>query len=699
MTYMVRGRSEVGVAARTRSAFGELSIERAPFRPDIQGLRAVAVLLVVLFHAGWSVTSGGYVGVDAFFVISGFLITNHLLAQASERGFVDVRSFYARRILRILPASFVVVALTAVAAVLMMPGVRLGDVMRDAAWTALYVPNVALAVAGTDYLAETEPSPFQHFWSLGVEEQFYVFWPAVLMLIAAFAGLRRRITLRAVAVLAMASFGLGWWLTYVSQPWAYFSLPTRAWQLGAGALIALSGTRWVSHIPRRVRAALAWVGLGLMALAAVFFDEYTAYPGTAALVPVLGAALVIAMGQEHVAGGASLVLNRAPMQFLGRISYSLYLVHWPLIVIPQSANNWDLDPIWLVVLVMLMVPAAWLLHVGVEEPMRKLSVDQGRVKTVVTSALGVSALIAVIAFGASWWLGGRTLDSGRESDSVLPRTAGAGNEAMPVFTDFVPTDLTPSLQEAELSVPAIYTDGCHADINQTVVQDCAYGDAGSDVRVALFGDSHAAQWFPAVEAWASANGVRLEVYTKSACPAAQVPTAINGGVPYTSCDTWREAVIARLNDNPPNLVIASNLVNGPDVLNGPASASEWATGMTRTVERLVSDVVVLADTPYVGFTPANCLSLHLTSASQCAVPRSEALDAGWSSAVNSAAEAAGAAVIDLNDRICDGTTCGPIIGNTLVYRDSHHLTVEFTLYLEKVLAEALDDAMTAAAHP
>jgi len=276
-----------------------IGAESSGFRPDIQGLRAIAVGAVVLYHAGVPFLPGGYVGVDIFFVISGFLITSHLLGQLESHGTLRFGEFYARRARRILPASFVVLALSVAAALIWYPPLLMKDLWAAAVATALYVPNYFFASANSDYLAESSnPSLFQHYWSLGVEEQFYLLWPVLLALVWVLVRSRRALVGVLIAVVA-ASFALCVWLTFAAQPWAFFSLPSRAWELGVGGLVAVLLQRRPGIVEERWAAPLGWAGIAAMAASVFLFSSETLFPGAAAAVPVLGTAAVIAAGSRR----------------------------------------------------------------------------------------------------------------------------------------------------------------------------------------------------------------------------------------------------------------------------------------------------------------------------------------------------------------------------------------------------------------
>nr|WP_276547961.1 acyltransferase family protein [Brachybacterium muris] len=491
---------------------------RPGFRPDIQGLRAIAVLLVLLYHSGVSLLSGGFVGVDVFFVLSGFLITTHLLEALERDGRIRFGAFYAKRARRILPAALVAALLSVFAAWIWMSPLLLPEVLRGAAATALYVPNYLFAQQGTNYLAEATSSVFQHYWSLGIEEQFYLLWPLLLM--AGFWLGRRseRRLMWGAAALTAASFLFCVALMDVSQPWTFFSLPTRAWELGAGALVAFtlrSGARWLRS-PRT--GQLAWAGLAGLALVVLTFDEATAFPGAAAALPVLATAALLIGGAAPGGLHAGRLLGLPPLQFLGAISYSLYLVHWPLQVIPQAASLTE-EPLPLSTRLLLgaaAVPLAWLLHRLVEQPvLRRPSLR--RSPAWVTGAIAAAASLAVIitATGISWALPQQT-----SSDRV---DAAEQPSLSPTGTGFVPANLSPTLKTVSGDNPSVYAAGCHQEGEAADANGCQAGENPDAPLVFLVGDSHAANWYPALERLAEEGRIRLDSSTKSSCLPLETP--------------------------------------------------------------------------------------------------------------------------------------------------------------------------------
>jgi peptidoglycan/LPS O-acetylase OafA/YrhL len=653
------------------------------FRPDIQGLRAIAVGAVVLNHAGIPFVSGGYVGVDVFFVISGFLISTHLLTGLERDGRVRFAAFYARRARRILPASLVVLALSIVGAMIWVPPLLRTRVLQDAVATALYVPNYAYAVQGTDYLAQSStPSLFQHYWSLGVEEQFYLLWPALLGLVW-FVGRRSRRALAVVLVVVVASsLACAVWLTAVEQPWAFFSLWSRAWELGAGGLVALALRVRPRVLPPLPAAVAGWVGVGGIVVAAVLYSGGTVFPGWAAVLPVAATGLVILAGGTPTRFGPQVVLGTRPFQFLGLISYSLYLVHWPVLQLAQAAvGYYDPLPLWATsLLAAFSVPLAWLLYRLVEDPARRARWLAGaRPRRSLLAAGGGAALAAGIAAAAI----AATAIQPLHVDTTL---ATATPTDPPQASAVVAANLTPSLRTAADDNPSLYADGCEVGYTPSAPHPCTYGSGGE--RVVLFGDSHAAQWYPALQRIARTNDDTLVTQTKSACASIDVRLAWAGN-PYTACDTWREAVIAQLRASPPDLVVLANYTN-PDFLDDADAAGQWQRGLASTIRELqtFTRVAVIADTPDLRDNPSVCLSSHLSDATACAQPASLALDAPGRAATVAATSETGAPLVDLTDYFCTDV-CAPIIGNVLVYRDSHHMTATYAAELAAPLARQL----------
>jgi peptidoglycan/LPS O-acetylase OafA/YrhL len=714
------------------SANGQPAGSTDGFRPDLEGLRAVAVVLVLLYHAAVPGFAGGYVGVDVFFVLSGFLITGLLLREVRRTGTISLPAFYARRARRLLPASALVLLVTVAASAVMLPPLRVPDVTADAASAALYVSNIRFAFQATDYLqSELAPSPILHFWSLSVEEQFYLFWPAILLLVARGRGdPGRRVALVAGAI-SVASFLLALWLTGANQPWAFFSLPTRAWELGLGAFLAIGATQ-MARLPERPAAALAWAGLALVALSGVVLSTATPFPGLAALLPTVGSALVIAGGFRQPAFAPGRWLAMAIPRFLGRISYSLYLWHWPLLVLPAAALGGAL-PWWARgALVALAIVLAAATQRWVEDPLRhgrrigtvprrNLAMAGGLSVAVAVASLGIgaravgdlqgagSADLAAAERELSELLAG--LESARPADasptgSPRPDASGGADTApsLPATADReVPERLVPSLAESRSDQARPYDDGCHAMPLEVESPACEYGDVGADRTIVLFGDSHALAWFPAVERFAEAEGWRLVVLTKSACQSVDVDQWYGRlNRVYDECLAWRSGAFDRIDRERPDVVVLTNHRQFAPVdaagarLAGAARVEAWRAGMARTIERLreaAGTVVVIADTPRSSVDPPECLSAHPESILACSTSVAEAADAAWLAEERAAAARGGAAFVDPTTWVCPSEPCPPVLGSFLLYRDPAHLTTAFSATLADRLGAELDRAV------
>ncbi|MGW4993041.1 acyltransferase family protein [Streptomyces mirabilis] len=671
-------------------------------RLDIQGLRAVAVTLVVLSHAGVSQVSGGYVGVDVFFVISGFLITSLLLRELATTGRLSVRTFYARRALRLLPASSLVIAVTLAGSWLFLSKARLAEYAGDALGSALYAVNFRLAAAGTDYLAQNgPPSPFQHFWSLAVEEQFYLVWPLLLLLSWRAARGRRRPIALVLGALCVGSFVVSVLVTNSSAPWAYFGSPTRGWELGAGALVALATAR-LERLPTALAVPLTWLGLACVALAAVWYDDETPFPGYHALLPVLGAALVLAGGCAPASHGAGWLLGRRPMVWLGGLSYGWYLWHWPLLVVAPVALGLTDGTAGVPLALGLCAVAlglAWLTLRLVENPVRFHRAFRGRPNRALALGVGLSAGATVLALTAA--AVPPTIEVGGPAPVLAQELAGAPDpqarlaELLAASSGSLPNNLAPALPKVKSSRSAVYRDGCHVDYDSTRNPPCVYGNRASSRTVVLFGDSHAAQWFPALQGLATERGWKLVSLTKASCKVAGV-TIVNRHKPYTACDIWRSNAVARINALHPALVVVSSSDAGDPAEPADDTLRQWTTGFEDTFRDLKTSgarVAALLDTPWPKGDPVDCAADNSLQLHACANHLPGAIhDATRQSAIRGAAAATGAAVVDPRPWVCAVRTgiCPVVVANTVVYRDESHLSEAYAAALTPVLADSLD---------
>ncbi|MGH3468118.1 MAG: acyltransferase family protein [Thermocrispum sp.] len=669
------------------------------FRPDVEGLRAVAVGLVLLYHAGLPFVPGGFVGVDVFFVISGFLITGLLVKELQRTGTVSLAGFYARRAKRLLPAAAVVLATTAALTFLFLPRIRWSEIGGDIMAAALYFVNWRLADRSVDYLAEdSEASPVQHFWSLAVEEQFYFVWP-LLLLLAAWWARRKGRSLGTelwigLAIIAVPSLAYSIFKTSAEPAVSFFITTTRMWELAIGAAVAL-GLTTLARLPRTIAIVLGWSGLVAIVASALVYSTSSAWPGYAALLPALGTAAVIAAGSAAGPAGPVAILGTGAFQWVGGLSYSLYLWHWPMIV-AASAYWGDLSPKRGLAVVVLSVLPAWLTLKFVENPVRfssttfrlpRASLRLGAVLTV-TGVLAGLALVGVTA----------KLTSGDLANARGALVLGSNPAA------YRPVDqsegITPDPLLATEDVPYAYDRGCQVEEDAAEPVSCDFGDLGSETTLALVGDSKALQWISALDAIGEERGWRIRTFTKSACSfTSATVTSVGGGV-YTSCTAWNDAVVEKLLADPPTAVLTSagreKALNDPTDLKAGQSVDAMIAGLSDRWRRLTEagiPVGVLRDNPAPPdeYRPVyECVDEHQDELTACTFPRTEAEHLGGGDAQLAAARGmTDVELIDLNDYLCPGDQCPPVIGNVLVYRQGSHLTRTYVDTLAPRLEEQL----------
>ncbi|MBS1679185.1 MAG: acyltransferase [Actinobacteria bacterium] len=668
------------------------------FRPDIEGLRAVAIVAVLLCHAGVPFLAGGYVGVDVFFVISGFLITRLLVGELDRTGTISLRGFYARRAKRLLPLSAVLLASVGVLSMILLSPLRNTEVAGDIIASALYVANWHFAAQSVDYFAQgLEPSPVLHLWSLAIEEQFYVVWPGLMLAVTWFRRRRGR-SVRpalwvALAAILVGSLVYGIVLTNERPPFAYFSTFARAWELGLGAALALVGT---VVLPRRAAAVLGWAGVAAIVYASFAFNGETMFPGTAALVPTLGAAALILSGTALAAGkggvtgmraGAGWVLSLAPVRYVGRISYSWYLWHWPFIVF--AAAIWG--PRLSVAAGLAAVAASWvptqLTHTLIEDPVRRAPALRRLPNRAI--ALGLACTLVAVGVGIVLRDSQPTVRLAKLSD--VPGAAALVDQPVPQETA---TALRPNPLRARADRSRGFYSGCLVGIEGTNSNKCLFGDPNGDRTLILFGDSHAMQYFPALEELAEIHHWRLIELTKAECPPEELEVrSMVEDREYSQCDIWRQSALERIEkgDEKVTVVMSGDTVYVPygpngEELAGKEAAEAMEAGYLRTLNRIEAAgprTVVIRDTPASSQDVPSCVSEDIEHLKRCAFTRPREWDREYD--VRAAKAHPSTHLIDLDAEICPGEVCRAVIGNALVYRDKSHLTATFARTLEPMI--------------
>ena len=679
------------------------------FRADIQGLRAVAVLTVVLWHANPVIVPGGFIGVDVFFVISGFLMTGVLLTQIERDGRVDLPTFYARRARRLLPAAVAALLGAAVVTVAVIPSTRWIEVGKDIAASALYVVNWRMAGASVDYLAhEGLPSPVQHYWSLSVEEQYYLVWPILLGVLAVLShrlgGGLRRWALGGLVLAAALSLWASVDLTAQTPERAYFVTWTRVWELALGGFVAVGLRHW-PEIPRAVALALGWAGLGTVLVASFVISAETPFPGVAALAPTLGTAAVLVAGPAAGPNGPVRLLAPAPMQFVGDISYSLYLWHWPFVVavMALSGEGTPSVPVGLAAVTASVLPA-WLSYRFVEEPFRTAgshlparerrsqALWSGAQLSLAGALLGVVLALLVWPPPVPQQIGTRKVPVGVLADrgpmgaellGADPTTSPAG---VPVDD---PGPVQPPLDQVANDLhTALPSDPCQADLVGSALVPCPLGDPGGARTIVVVGDSHAAQWAPAYDIVGRQRGWRIIVLAKSSCaPVVGYTLPKAGAGDYESCTVFNEhtqAEVARLR---PDLVLLSWAR-----YTGEVDRGRFVAGVERAVDGFgahAAGVAVIRDTPRPGVNMADCLVQNPSHQTACGFPRTTGLSRNGTGMDEVLRARPDVGEIDLTDRICPRETCAPVIGGVVVYRDTNHLTDTYVRSLSTAFSTAL----------
>jgi len=697
-----QGLRYAGKAPADSSLSGEfLSTTHLPYRNDLQGLRAIAVIAVLIFHVWPKIFRGGFVGVDVFFVISGFLITSLLIAEGEATGRVSLLRFWARRLMRLLPAASVVLLAALVGAIFFLPRTELVGTAYHTMAAALYYENWALVSQAVDYWAQgTAPSPVQHFWSLSIEEQFYFAWPPLVAL-AAFIAHLGRASLRSLAlplllIVFFSSLVLSV-LPIAEADAAYFKTTTRLWELALGAITAVWGTKL--EIRQWVRALLGWLGLVMVVAAILWINETMRFPGWVALLPTLGTAFMIV---GHDAPYAPFrLLSLRPMVYIGDISYAIYLWHWPVIAFLRPFGEQVLKPTTAAIAVATTFALAIVTKYLIEDPFRhgRLAFHM-RLRSRaagLTAAFAMAAVMIAVTASVSAYTGKRQNDINealikQNFESAIADKRYPGAAAMDAkYPAAVPAGvpLKPNPQIAEMDMRYRYRD-C---MNMGKV--CTFGNPDAKFTVVLAGDSHAMHYAPSLETIAKKNNWKLLVMVKVACPLGEFPLYSEGKY-RGDCDLWRPKVLRWVAEAKPDFVITSGGLTG--VYGGLPTLDKQIAGYRKIWDAFLaqgSKVIVMRDNPLMKYSKGwemkipPCLVANANKVTACTRPRQLTLDSMPDAMVRAAENMKGVSVIDLIPYLCNKDTCPPVIGNVVVYRDAHHITETYMNTLTPYIEDAL----------
>ncbi|MFC6015620.1 SGNH hydrolase domain-containing protein [Plantactinospora solaniradicis] len=713
-------------------------------RTDLTGLRALAIMALLLTGAGIGFVPGGFVGIDVFFVISGFLVTGSLVGEWRRTGRISLLAFYARRVRRLLPTAALVLAASLVLTLFCLPRSRWVGTGWDVLASGLSVLNWRLADQNAEaFVPGPATSILAHYWALGVTGQVLLVWPVLLLGIATWAVHRRARDVRVpllltVGLVAVGSFAWSAQRTAGDPERAFLGTTTRLWELALGAALALLGTR-LARLPHRLGTILGWTGAAAVVGAVLVLRPGPGFPGYLALLPALGTAAIIAGGAVGgraardgtagdatgrpgtAGGGPHRILAARPMQAVGTLCYPLYLWHWPLLV-AAHARFGELHPAAGLAVLGCAALLAFLTHRYVETPIRdgrRFAWSAGQVVRA-GGLLPATAVVGGLLFQLTVWppvqpapRSGAAPASARPTPTpaeptapgaaVLGKSPGDSRAGVPV--DRV-RSITPNPQDAARDLPDVYRHDCFPAAPGDNARACVYGDRLSTYTVVLAGDGHAASWVPALQAIADAKRWRLVTYLNPNCPFLKLPLDARDGRTVATCTQWYDNVYAELTgpDRPKLLLTTSSRYpvsrDGRTLLAGADADEALAEGMRRTWSRLTAarvPTVVLRDVPILGMNSGMCVSANTKRLTRCVTPRRAALATGAGAAQAAAVDKLDrVSLIDLNSAICPARKCAPVIGGVLVYRDSQHLTATYARTLTPRLRTALDRVLRSA---
>lgn len=679
------------------------------FRKDLQALRALAVIAVVVYHLWPGILPGGFVGVDIFFVISGFLITGHIFKEIQAEKKFSFRNFYARRAKRILPPAYVTIVFSILGALVFLPPNLWAETTRQGIGSIIYLQNIALATNSVDYLAQdSSATVFQHFWSLSVEEQFYIILPLVLV---GTALLARKFD-RSARVLSLIALGAGlvvsFWhaelLLASADPSAYFLLSTRFWELGAGSFLAIAlgatSRRQLSDasrlLLRKILLIAGWAGL----VTSILVTSTSHFPGSGALLPVLATVAVIWAREPYVSGPLAGIPSSPPMQYVGNISYSLYLTHWPLVIlVPYALPSW---PGWaraLLVLV-LAVGSAAALHRYVEQPLQQVRVSRSNALRILSIALAASVLaVPVAAIPRGWMERSEQKLAVAEQELISDKFDVLGAQAIlgSEYVDFSasPKVVIPAVSKVRSILPSGADGRCKSPISADYTPTCKFRPTGTprDGRpgrvIALVGDSHMEQYLPAFEDLASLYNLEIRTYFHSSCPFStgqRVSDVKRGG----ACAAANKQTLQALSDQTDlDMIITSNRTD----MAWSKDAPDPATGFAQKWASLKAShpnvpLVVIEDNPMMlpddGTT--TCVAENPTNPDVCSLPYDQVKPNDYQ--LSAAEGNADVHLVRTKEWFCPDNTCPAVIGNVLVYRDQQHLS---TLYAQSLAPRIWDE--------
>ncbi|MYL69346.1 acyltransferase family protein [Halobacillus litoralis] len=654
---------------------------RAPekrFRPEIEGVRAIAALLVAVYHIWLGSVSGG---VDVFFIVSGYLITTSLLSKMVKEGRIHIGEYLLGLGRRLFPVAFTVILVIMVGSIWIMPEAQWKQIIAEGFSSAFYFQNWQLAFSSVDYLAQNnQASPFQHFWALSIQGQFYITWPLVIM-IAYYIARKllktpvRKTLLGVLVVMFMFSFTYSIYKTAVNQPWAYFDTFARVWEFSLGGMLALL-IPYLSF-KKTVSVVMGWLGLAIIVFTGIVLPVSSVFPGYVALLPTTGVILIIISAENSGGFGVDRLLGSKLLLKFGGISYGFYLWHWPLLIFYYT--YFDTDTITTLAglsIIMITCVLAYLSVRFIETPVRSLSVKTSKKR--IGMALTVF-MFPVLIVNLGWEVYSSQVQSKSYEVEDYPGARMISDNVQPAAGK----EPFPSTIQVQEELPAFYdTRDCFTYTSEQGMKTCSRGETENpDYTIALVGGSHSGHWFPALKEISDDLNLQINIYNKDAC---RFSADDFDGLLNETCMEWNEEVLNDLMEEPPDVVFTTSTVNSePYVPEGYIKQWEKLEGLT--------EIFAVRDNPRMEKDAPLCLD-EKDDIEDCAVPRSEALseEIPWEQTDGIPDHVTFA---DLSEYFCGEDLCKPVVGNVIVYRDEHHLSTIYSRTLAPAVEEHLQKVL------
>lgn len=651
------------------------------FRPEIEGVRVFAAFLVAIYHIWFGTVSGG---VDVFFIVSGYLITLSLLSRLEASGKINYFDYILGLMRRLFPLAFTVLIFIVIFSFFLMPQFQWNQIITEIFASALYYENWQLAFNSIDYLAQNnEASPLQHFWALSIQGQFYISWPIVILLsylIAkkVFKSPIRKTLLAVLVLIFLFSFSYSIYITNENQPWAYFDTFARIWEFSLGGIVALLLP--YLRFNKIISFLIGWIGLFIISFTGMILPVSDIFPGYAALLPISGVIFVIISAENTSKYAVESFLGKKIFQYLGGISYGLYLWHWPLLIYYYAIFQSEKVPfLHGIILIGISLLLSILSTKFLETPIRKLSIKNDKKRLLGT----VSALLLTVLLLNSSWSNFYKLEGSFFSGSyktedypgalALLKGIEASPDVEPIMMD----------EESENALPFFYKDKhCFSNVKtESEVKICSFTKSEDPkFTIALVGGSHSGHWFPALYELTDTLNFQIDLYNKDGC---RFTADEIGGPINESCYQWNKDVIQVLQESKPELVFTTANIN---------VGSTVPIGYIEQWEQLKDSSLVFAVRDNPRMAEKTPLCLETKSIEECSMPRDQVLSdlLPWE---NTEGIPENVIFADLSDAFCDEEMCYAVIGNVIVYRDEHHITSLFSKTMAQYLGEKLQDAI------